>query len=132
MVKQPNPDKLNRSFGLVMAGGLGGLTFVRYLLVGSVAWWLVGLALVLLSVGLVAPRALAPLQKVWMKLAAVLGFVNQRILLTILFGLLITPIALLLRLLGKQPIRLHAEGAGSYWRTRREDEFTASRMERQF
>ncbi|MDE3035721.1 MAG: hypothetical protein KGJ14_07080, partial [Nitrospirota bacterium] len=68
----------------------------------------------------------------WMKLASVLGFVNQRALLTILFGLLITPIALLLRLLGKRPIPLRAEGINSYWRARRADEFTASRMERQF
>ena len=131
-MKQPSSDKLNRSFGLVMAGGLAGLALVRYLLVGGGTWWLVGLAAAFLLVGLVVPCALAPLQKVWMKLAAVLGFVNQRILLTILFGMLITPTALLLRILGKQPISLHARGGDSYWRTRRAEEFSASRMERQF
>jgi uncharacterized iron-regulated membrane protein len=131
-VKQASPDKLNRSFGLVMAGGLAGLALLRYVLSGTVAWWLIGLGGAFCAAALVVPRMVAPLRVAWMKLASVLGFVNQRILLTILFGLLITPIALVLRVLGKQPIRLHAEGADSYWRARREDDFTASRMERQF
>lgn len=115
-----------------MAGGLAGLALLRYLLTGTVAWWLVGLSGAFCAAGLFAPRTLTPLRSIWMKLASVLGFINQRILLTVLFGLLITPTALLLRLLGKQPIRLRTEAVDSYWRARREEEFTASRMERQF
>lgn len=131
-MRQPSPDTLNRSFGLVMAGGLAALALLRYVLAGTVVWWLIGLGGAFCAVALAAPRLLTPLRVAWMKLASVLGFINQRILLTILFGLLITPIALLLRVLGKQPIRLHMESVGSYWRTRRAEEFTASRMERQF
>lgn len=132
MVKQLSPDQLNRSFGLVMAGGLAGLSLLRYLLAGTVSWWLIGLSVVFCAAGLLVPRTLTPFRSAWMKLASALGFVNQRILLTVVFGLMITPIALLLRLLGKQPIPLRAEGINSYWRARRADEFTASRMERQF
>lgn len=131
-MKQPSQDKLNRSFGLVMAGGLAALALLRFLVAETVAWWLIGAGGIFCAAALLAPRILTPLRAAWMKLASVLGFINQRILLTILFGLLITPIALLLRLLGKQPIQWHVEGADSYWRTRRADEFTASRMERQF
>lgn len=115
-----------------MAGGVAGLALLRYLWVGTVAWWPIGLGVAFGAAGLLAPCTLTPFRAAWMKLALVLGFVNQRILLTILFGVLITPIALLLRLLGKQPISLRAEGVNSYWRARRADEFTASRMERQF
>lgn len=131
-MRQPSPEKLNRSFGLVMAGGFVALALLRLLVTGTVAWWLIGLGGAFCAAALWVSHTLTPLRAAWMKLASVLGFVNQRILLTILFGLLITPIGLLLRLLGKQPIRLHVEGAGSYWRMRRADEFTASRMERQF
>lgn len=131
-MKHMSEAQLNRSFGLVMAGGLAGLALLRYLLAGTIHWWLIGVGLVFGVAGLFLPRLLTPLRTVWMKLAAVLGFVNQRILLTLLFGLLITPIALLLRLLGKQPIPLRAGGVDSYWRARRADEFSASRMERQF
>lgn len=37
----------------------------------------------------------------WMQLAKVLGYINSRILLSIIFFLILTPIALLMRLLGK-------------------------------
>ncbi len=131
-MKQPSPDKLNRSFGLIMAGGMAALALLRFLVAGTIVWWVVGLGGAFCAAALVVPRMLAPLRVAWMKLASALGFVNQRILLTVVFGFMITPIALVLRLIGKQPIRSCGEGVDSYWRARREDEFTTSRMERQF
>ena len=123
----------NRTFGLVMAGGLGGLALVRFLWSGAVTWWLIGPAVLFVTLGLLVPVWLAPVRAVWMKLAAVLGYVNSRILLTILFIVLIVPTALVLRVLGRQPIRLRfRDGAVSYWRGRRPEEFAAGRMERQF
>ncbi len=130
---QQTPEQLDRSFGYVMAGGSAALVVLRYVVAGRPTWWLVGLAAVFLALSLVAPRLLAPIRTVWMKFAAVLGFVNQRILLTIVFGVLITPTAVLLRALGKKPMALQADpAAGSYWRRRTPEEFTAARMERQF
>jgi hypothetical protein len=132
-VKAPSKDKLNRSFGLVMAGGLAVLFLLRWLVAGVWTWWLPAVSAAFLGAALVLPNSLTLLRQGWMKLAAVLGFVNQRILLTVLFAVLITPTAALLRLLGKQPIRLSAEGkASTYWHQRRPEEFTAARMERQF
>lgn len=123
----------DRTFGLIMAGGLGGLALVRFMWSGAVTWWLIGPAVLFLATGLVVPSWLNPVRAGWMKLAAVLGYVNSRILLTVLFFSLILPTALVLRLLGKQPIRLgFRDGAGSYWRRRRPEEFAAARMERQF
>lgn len=133
MAKAQNTDKLNRSFGLVMAAGLIGLALLRGLMTGLWAWWLLGLGAGFLAAALGFPGVLGPLRVVWMKLAVVLGAVNQRVILTLLFAFLITPFALVLRLLGKQPIRLRPDpGASSYWRARRPEEFTAARMERQF
>jgi ABC-type uncharacterized transport system permease subunit len=123
----------NRSFGLIMAGGLGAIALARVVLAGTVIWWLLGVAVVFGAAGLAVPAALNPLRIGWMKFAAVLGYVNSRILLTILFAGLITPVALLMRLTGRIPLALgFRDGAVSYWRTRRADEFTAQRMERQF
>jgi hypothetical protein len=123
----------NRTFGLVMAGGFGGLALVRFMWSGAVTWWLIGPAVLFLAMGLLVPAWLDPVRAGWMKFAAVLGYANSRILLTVLFFSLIMPTALVLRLLGKQPIRLgFHDGAGSYWRRRRPEEFAAGRMERQF
>ena len=123
----------NRTFGLIMAGGFGGIAGLRFVLVGAVAWWLIAPAAAFLFAGLLAPAALGPVRAAWMKFAAVLGHVNSRILLTVVFVVLIVPTALVLRLLGRQPIRLgFRDGAASYWRRRTADEFAAGRMERQF
>jgi len=123
----------NRSFGLVMAGGLGAIALARFVLAGAITWWLIGVAAVFGVAGLVVPALLNPLRIVWMKFAAVLGFVNSRILLTILFAGLITPVAMLMKLTGRLPLALgFRDGTMSYWRTRKADEFTPQRMERQF
>jgi len=123
----------NRTFGLVMACGLGGLALVRFAWIGAITWWLIGPAVLFLTIGLLAPAWLDQVRTVWMKLAAVLGYVNSRILLTVLFIGLILPTALVLRVLGKQPIQLKfRDGAVSYWRRRKPEEFAAGRMERQF
>lgn len=123
----------NRTFGAIMAGGLGGIALLRFVLSGAITWWLIGPAVAFLVAALLAPAWLAPIRARWMKLAAGLGYVNSRILLTVLFVVLIVPTALVLRLLGRQPIRLaFRDGAVSYWRQRTAEEFSARRMERQF
>lgn len=132
-MKHPSPDRLNRSFGYVMAGGFGALAVLRYAIAGRLTWWLGGLAIAFLACALAAPGMLSPVRVAWMKVASVLGFINQRILLTIVFVLLIMPTALLMRALRKRPIALQADpSARSYWRKRRVEEFSAARMERQF
>lgn len=126
-------DRQNRSFGLVMAGGFAVLAVLRFLFAGAVTWWLVGLAACFALTALLRPGMLEPVRRLWMKLADLLGAVNQRLILTLLFALVVTPMALLLRLLGKQPIALRLDpAADSYWRRRKREEFTAGRMERQF
>ncbi len=98
----------NRMFGVIMASGLGGIALLRFVLSGAITWWLIGPAAFLVA-GLLAPAWLIPIRAWWMKLAAGLGYVNSRILLTVLFVVLIVPMALVLRLLGRQPIRLASE-----------------------
>lgn len=132
-MKEKERSEQNQNFGLVMAAGFGALTLIRYLWTGSVTWWLSGLGALFLIAALVVPAWLGPIRAAWMKLAAVLGYLNSRILLTVVFAGLITPIALLLRLVGKQPIRLGFRGQEStYWHKREAGEFEAKRMERQF
>ncbi len=55
---------------------------------------------------------------IWMMIAKVLGFTNSRILLSIIFFLILTPIALLMRLLGKSSFVKSAKGKNSLFVTR--------------
>jgi hypothetical protein len=81
--------------------------------------WLAGLAL---------PERLGPLQAAWMKLAHAISRVTSPIVLAVVFFLVITPIGLVMRLGGRNPIR-HQPVDSSFWFRRTGD---ASDLRRQF
>lgn len=111
--------KALRNFGLVVGGVFAGIAAVIAWRSAVLGPWVLGLGSVgttLVAFGLAAPRVLRPLFRVWMGLAVVLGFVMTRVLLTVVFVLLLVPIGLVLRLLGKDLLRLKLDrSAVSYW-----------------
>lgn len=62
---------------------------------------------------LVAPVALRPVHKVWMMVGALLGWINTRVILALVFYVIVTPLGLVLRACGKDPIRTSVPN-GSY------------------
>jgi len=122
-----------KKFGITMGvvlGLLGGLFLGR----GSnyyVYFFL--LAAVFLSLGLAAPVFLKPIHKVWMTLSVLLGWLMTRVILTVLFYLVITPIGLLLRLFGKDFLNLKLDrNRDSYWIPTKTVKFERKDYERQF
>jgi len=80
------------------------------------AWPLVGFSGFLVAGAYLLPVILRPLYVPWMLLAAVMGWVMTRVLLTLTFYLMITPIGLLRRLFGKDSLnRKCPTTADSYW-----------------
>jgi len=113
--KQTETQQL-RKFGTVMAvaftvlGALllwRGREWAQYLLYTGGAF---------LALGLVAPKVLGPIERVWMKLALLLGTVMTTVILTLTFFLLMTPMGLLLRLLGKDLLGMRGDPElETYW-----------------
>lgn len=69
--------------------------------------------------GLFFPSALRPLNKIWMSLAIILGFISSRIILIILFYIVLTPIGLIAKLSGRKFLILdYDKKAESYWEKR--------------
>ncbi len=69
-----------------------------------------------LLVALVAPRLLRPLNVVWFKFGALLHKIISPIILGLLFFALVTPIALIMRAMGKDLLKLRLDpDAKSYW-----------------
>lgn len=64
----------------------------------------------------------------WMKFAEILGFVNGKIILTLIYFLLLTPIAFIYRLSGKNNLNLKKRNAGSYF-TDRNHEYNRDDLE---
>jgi hypothetical protein len=92
-----------RKFGFIFAGILifiFGL-LLPYWLHGRIRVWPIYIGLPIALLAAVAPTWLRPLYVVWMKFGAVMGFVNTRIIMFVLFYGMLTPIGWLLRLLGK-------------------------------
>ena len=65
---------------------------------------------------LIKPQVLHPLNVLWTRLGILLGRIVAPIVMGLLFFLVVTPMACLMRLLGKRPLQLHMDpGVASYW-----------------
>ncbi len=91
-----------------------------------------GLALALVGAGLLIPSLARRFHVFWMKVAAALGYVNSRVLLSLLFYLVFTPYGFVSRLFGRDPLRRRAPVSESYWTTRKVTRQSPEQFERLF
>lgn len=70
--------------------------------------------------------------RAWMKFAHALGWVNTRIILTLVYILMITPLSFIFKLLGKDPMNRKLGGQDSYWIKRESKAFDRDHYRRQF
>ncbi len=112
-------------------GILGGLFLWRK---GDLAFlfWAVGVILLLL--GLIKPVLLGPIQRAWMRAALFIGFFMTHLILALMYYLVFTPVGLVMKALGRDPLRLKFnKNAESYWVKREAAEFFGKeRYERMF
>jgi saxitoxin biosynthesis operon SxtJ-like protein len=66
-----------------------------------------GIGAVLVVLGRFAPRLLKYPSAVWWKVAMVLGYVNARIILTVIFAIVLVPLGVVWRILGRDPLARH-------------------------
>ena len=113
---QPATGKELRQFGLLVGGvftviGLWPLVFRGE----PLRLWAIGPGGLLIVLGAILPQVLAPIHKGWMWVGHVLGWINTRILLGIVFYGLVTPIGIVFRLMGKDTMRQgFAESSTTY------------------
>jgi len=109
--------RAEREFGLTVGG-------IFVLLAG---WWLyrgkfvtataaiLPLGTLLVFLGMLWPRALVVPHKLWMLLAEGLSFVSTRLILALVFFLIVTPIGIVKRLMGWDPLNRRGGRKVSYW-----------------
>ena len=126
--------RTEREFGLIVGGVLVLLS----------SWWIyrgkfhdlrqvtmpIGGLLVVL--GLVLPRALVLPNKVWMALAEVLSFIMTRVILAFVFFAIVTPIGVIKRLFGWDPLHRRAPANDSYWQPYSERQRNPRHYEKMF
>lgn len=109
----------DRAFGLTV-GGIFAAIGVARLLLGEPSMWstavLVGGGVLLIVPALLAPRILAPLNRLWMKLGALMASIVNPIVMLAMFVTIFVPAALVMRLMGRDPLTRRIDRrAASYW-----------------
>jgi hypothetical protein len=80
------------------------------------AWVAFGLSGVFLVLGLFLQGVLAPFYRLWMRFAALLAWLNTRVLLTVVYFVAITPVGVAMRMFGKDILKeKYDRSAQSYW-----------------
>ena len=106
----------DRSFGLVFAGFFLVVALLPLIHGGTVRWWALGAAATFAAAAFFVPSVLRPLNRLWFKLGLLLHHVVNPVVMGVMFYGAILPMALLLRALGKDLLRLKREpDAKSYW-----------------
>lgn len=89
--------------------------------------------LLLSALAFVKPHWIRPVYFVAAGIAAVIGYFLSRLILFVVFAFVLTPIALLVRLFGKDPMQRRLDPkAGTYWITREKKTKTLEEYERLF
>ena len=105
----------NRSFGVVFF--IFFLFIALYPLIndGEVRLWSLLISLIFLVLGIFKSKILTPLNKVWFKFGILIGSIISPIIMGIIFFLIVTPIGLLMRAIGKDLLNLKYNNNKSYW-----------------
>ena len=119
----------NRSFGIVF--------FVVFLIIAllplineeNLRIWSLIISLIFLILGLINSKILSPLNKIWFKFGVFLGKIISPIVMSVVFFLVVTPIAILMRILKKDLLNLKINNNKSYWIEKNKSK---SRMKNQF
>lgn len=111
--------RIERDFGLIVGGVFVLLS----------AWWFyrgkfsttrevtLSLGVLLVLFGLVFPRALVWPNRAWMALAEALSFVSTRVILAFVFFVIVSPIGVVKRMFGWDPLNRRATGSETYWQS---------------
>tara|TARA_B100001057_G_scaffold490867_1_gene579970 strand:+ start:196 stop:573 length:378 start_codon:yes stop_codon:yes gene_type:complete len=119
----------NRSFGIVF--------FIVFLLISiwplineqNIRVWSLVVAIIFLTLGLLNSNILTPLNFVWIKFGEKLGAIIAPLILGLIYFIVVTPIGLLMRLIGKDLLKINFSSSDTYWVKRRKK---AGSMKRQF
>jgi hypothetical protein len=131
---KPRRFRAEREFGLVVGAA--------FTLLGS--WWLfrgrfleiarifVPLGVSLILLGAVYPRVLVYPHRAWMKLAEGMSFISTRVILAFVFFLVLTPIGIIKRAMGWDPLHRRCDSLDSYWRPYSKRQLDSSHYEKMF
>lgn len=134
MKKSRNEKKDLRQFGATLAVILlvfGLIHFLKHRLVLSL--WFFGIGSTALFAAILIPMILKPVYAVFLKVAHAIGWFNTRALLIIIYFILVTPIAIIMRICGKDLLHRKVDkDAATYWIKKPVTKLIKEHLEKQF
>ena len=119
----------NRSFGIVF--------FIFFLIISiwplmngeNIRFWAFALSIIFLILGIINSIFLTPLNKLWFKLGLFLGKIVSPIVMGAIFFLVVTPTGIIMRLIGRDLLKLKKNNLNTYWLEKKNEN---SSMKNQF
>jgi len=105
----------NKSFGIVFCLFFLIVSIFPLLNNGNIRVWAIILAIIFLLLGLFNSSILTPLNKIWFKFGILLGNFVSPIVMGLVFFSVVTPTAIIMRILGKNLLDLKRGKKNSYW-----------------
>lgn len=122
-----------RHFGFLVGGIFAVLSLWPVVFRGQAPrLWAAIPAAILIAFGFAAPMALRPIHWLWLQLGHTLGWINTCILLSAVYFLMVTPIGVVMRLLGRDPLKRRLRDGSSYWIDREQPGHGRRSMELKF
>ena len=114
----PNSNKDIKSFGITI--GIVLLIISAILMYSAKEFYQFSaiIASTFIVLGFILPVLLKPIYFMWMVFAAILGWVMTRVILSIVFYFILSPIGIITRLLGEDFLQLKKSSLQSYWNNR--------------
>ncbi len=105
----------NRSFGFVFFVVFLLISIYPFLKDGNIRLWSLIISIIFLFLGLLNSNVLSPLNKLWFRFGLFLGKIISPIIMGIIFFLVVTPIAIIMRLFKKDILNLEFKENNTYW-----------------
>jgi hypothetical protein len=128
---EPSSREL-RSFGLLFAAGFFFIGLWPMLFKAQrLRVWAIVLGVILAAAGILVPRALRPVRRIWIAFGDVLGEVNSTIILGTVYYVMLTPVRLVMKTAGHDPMNRGLDRSRNTYRVVRKPR-PASHMKNQF
>ena len=105
----------NKNFGIVFSIVFLIIALFPLINDGNLRIWSLIVSTIFLFLGLINSKILNPLNKIWFKFGLILGKIVSPVIMGIIFFLVVTPTALIMRLVGKDLLNLKFNKYKSYW-----------------
>ena len=119
----------NKSFGIVFAIVFFLIALWPIIKSDDIRIWSLIVSIIFLILGIMNSSILTPLNKIWFRFGIFLGNLIAPVVMGIIFFFVVTPIGLIMRLLGRDLIKLKKNNENSYWIEKKD---TESSMRKQF